>query len=92
MGGCPGIYRSVEGSYDCRNYDFMLWHNYNILTHNYNMVSRNHEIVCWCYSSRSLQQGQKSNQGQTMIFRAVLPVTDPTQYKLSVPHSFRDMT
>ena len=43
------------------------------------------------YRSRSLQQGQRSNQDQTMMLH-LQPLTNvPTKYQLPSPHSFRDI-
>ena len=41
------------------------------------------------YSSRSLWQGQRSNQGHTMMFAHLHPRTNvPTKYQLPTPYSF----
>ena len=44
------------------------------------------------YRSRSLRQGQRSNQGHTMTFVHLHPLTNiPTKYQLPTPYSFRDI-
>ena len=43
--------------------------------------------------SRSLRQGQKSNQGHTMTLHTYHPLTNvPTKYQLPTPYGFRDIT
>ena len=44
------------------------------------------------YRSRSLQQGQRSNQGHTMMLHTYTPLTNvPIKYELPTPYSFRDI-
>ena len=47
------------------------------------------------YRSRSLQQGQTSNQGQTMTLHTytpqVAPTNVPTKYQLPTPYNFQDI-
>ena len=44
------------------------------------------------YRSRSLRQGQRSNQGQTMTLHTYNPLTNvPTKYQLPTPYGFRDI-
>ena len=43
-------------------------------------------------NSRSLQQGQRSNQGHTITLHAYNPLTNvPTKYQLPAPYNFWDM-
>ena len=44
------------------------------------------------YRSRSLLQGQRSNQGQTMTLHTYTPLTNiPSKYQLPTPHGFQDI-
>ena len=44
------------------------------------------------YRSRSLRQGQRSNQGQIMTLHNYTPLTNvPTKYQLPTPYGFRDI-
>ena len=44
------------------------------------------------YRSRSLLQGQRSNQGQTMTLHTYTPLANvPTKYQLPTPYGFRDI-
>ena len=44
------------------------------------------------YRSRSLRQGQRSNQGNTTTLHTYTPLTNvPTKYQLPTPHAFRDI-
>ena len=44
------------------------------------------------YRSRSLQQGQRSNQGDIMMFAHLHPLTNvPSRYQLPTPYGFRDI-
>ena len=44
------------------------------------------------YRSRLIWQGQRSNQGHTMMLHTYNPLTNvPTKYQLSAPYGFRDI-
>ena len=49
--------------------------------------------IAWTgsYRSRPLQQGQRSNQGQTMTLHTYTITHVPTKYQLPAPYGFRDI-